>query len=53
MTKLEFYQNKIELCEQAALRTNGFMRAVWFVHAEKLKNKMNSLTLKELRENVE
>lgn len=52
MTKLEFYQNKIELCEQASNRTSGFMRTVWFVHAENLKNKMNSLSLKELRENV-
>lgn len=52
MTRCEQLQNKIELCEQAANRTTGFMRAVWFVHAEKLKNKMNSLSLKELRENV-
>ena len=53
MTKCEFYQNKIELCIQAMNRTIGFMRAVWYVHAEKLKQKMNSLSLSELRENYD
>jgi hypothetical protein len=53
MTKCEFYQNKIELCIQAMNRTTGFMRAVWYTHAERLRIKMNSLSLKELRENYD
>lgn len=52
MTRCEFYQNKINLCMSCAMRTTGFMRAVWRTHAERLKQKLESLSLKELRELV-
>ena len=52
MTRCEFYQNKIELCIRAYNRTDGFMRVIWGNMAQKLKNKLNSLTLNELRECV-
>lgn len=52
MTRCEQLQNKIDLCMYCAIRTTGFMRAVWRTHAERLKIKLESLSLKERSEEV-
>lgn len=50
MTRCELLQKKIDLCMSCALRTTGYMRAIWRGHAERLKAKMRSMTIKELSE---
>lgn len=52
MTRCEQLEKKIELCMKCARETTGFMRAVWRTHAERLKIKLESLSLKERCEEV-
>lgn len=52
MTKCEQIQNQINKFKELALKTTGVMSQIWNNHAEKLKLKMRSMTLKELSEEV-
>lgn len=52
MTRCEFYQNKAELLYKAMMSTNGNMRKIWKKHLEKIIEKINNMSVKELSENV-
>ncbi|HPK16534.1 MAG TPA: hypothetical protein PKW41_11105 [Clostridia bacterium] len=44
------YENlmrRAELCEQAGARTTGFMRVMWLINAERLREKALALTVDE------
>lgn len=53
MTRCEQLQQQIDKFKQLALKTSGVMSQIWNNHAEKLKLKMKSMTIKELSENVD
>lgn len=50
MTRCEKIQNQINKFKKLALKTTGYMSMIWNNHAEKLKLKMKSMTVKELSE---
>lgn len=52
MTKGEFYQSKAALLYKAMKRTSGTMREIWKKHLEKIIEKINGMSVKELQEQI-
>ena len=52
MTRCEKMQNQINKFMELALNTKGTMSQMWKNHAERLKWKMKSMSVKELSEEV-
>ncbi len=52
MTRYEKMQNQINKFMELALNTKGTMSQMWKNHAERLKWKMKSMSVKELSEEI-
>lgn len=52
MTRCEQLHKKLSLLQEAARNTTGYMRNIWLAHIYKLRQRINSLTIEELKEEI-